>query len=99
MPDISQQFNMKLLQFYMLYIWIFKSVPERACVKKCKCGGAGSNSYLVCSGQRFIYLSLLLFKIPLSVGQIVLGNNNIEHIPQGGIEKRLNVWSMSKTKN
>ena len=78
---------MKLLQFYMSYIWIFKNVPKRACVKKWKCGGAGSSSYLVCSGQRFIYFPLLLFKLPLSVGQIVLRNNNIEHFPQGGIKK------------
>ena len=90
---------MKLLQFCVLYIWISNSVPEKTCVKNCRCGGTGSNSYIDCSGQRFMYFSLLLFKIPLSVEQIILRNNNIEHFPQGGIGKRLNVWSFDMSEN
>ena len=68
---------------------------ESLCHSKCNCQGTLPHSKLDCSGKNLIYFPQL-FEIPFSVGEIILKNNNIEHLPHGEAEIGLlpNVWTI-----
>ena len=73
---------------------------EKSCHTQCICKGKGSNSELDCSGKSWIYFPRLP-EITLSVGKIILKNNEIEHLPhgEGGTGQRTNVWSIDISEN
>ena len=91
---------MKLVQLCFLYSWISGCYSESLCDSKCNCPGTLPNSLLDCSSKSLINFPQL-FEIPLSVGEIILKNNNIEHIPHGEAEigHLPNVWTIELKEN
>ena len=73
---------------------------ESLCEGKCYCQGTLPHSKLDCSGKSLINFPQL-FEIPYSVGEIILTNNNIEHLPHGEAEigQLPNVWTIELTEN
>ena len=86
---------MKLVQLCWLYSWISGCYSESLCQSKCYCQGTLPNYELDCSGKSLINFPQFL-EIPLSVGEIILKNNQIKHLPYGEAEIGLlpNVWTI-----
>ena len=91
---------MRIIQLYVLHIWIYGCFSEGPCHTQCKCKGTGSNFKLDCSGKSWIYFPQLP-EISVSVGKIDLKQNNIKHLPHGeaGTGQRPNVWSIDISEN
>ena len=91
---------MRIIQLYVLHIWIYGCFSEGPCHTQCKCKGTGSNFKLDCSGKSWIYFPQLP-EISVSVGKIDLKQNNIEHLPHGkaATGQQPNVWSIDISEN
>ena len=91
--DVLLYLEMRCLKLFLLYIWISGCNSARLCLNNCKCeGGTSLNSNLDCSGKGLMYFPQFVEKLRLLVGQIILKNNNIEHLPHGEAGIGLKPW-------